>query len=625
MPPVSKEQAKAKVAVLLAAGATVPAAMEGVGRSRKTYENWRAEDPAFGQACDAARGRAQKAKQAGQDPELRTLGFAEWRRRFVGRETYPHQQMWIEALEGGEVVPYHPSITYEKGTNSRLICINTPPYHSKSSTITIEYVTYKLCMNPAFRVIIVSKTAEAASKFLFSIRTMLTDPHYAEMHAAYAPSGSFRPERGEGRWGNNLIYLAGRNADAVDRAAKDPSVEALGIDGQVYGSRADLVILDDAVTDGNAQHYEKQLSWLNRTVMSRAKQGKILLVGTRVAPTDLYSYATNGDNYTSGKNPWTYIAQPAVLDFAEDPKDWVTLWPKSRQPLDEAGGEEPDENGEYTAWDGTALETVRSSNRPGVWGLVYMQQQVSEDMTFHPVAVNGCIDRRRKPGPLKAGAWGHPAEGAEGMQVIGSIDPAGTGEAFVMVMAYDRVTKHRWVLNAWMGTNTKPSWYRERMESITPEYGVSEWVIESNAYSSWLIHDEGVTSWAQQHGIRVTPHFTAKNKQDPDFGVATMAGLFGTMQEKHAGGERVHQRDGIIHLPDPDYSPGIKALVDQLLIWVPGKRSSRLRQDGPMALWFAELRCRAYALGFRKEVTTHSVTRFTTDRSRRRMAVTYQQ
>lgn len=621
MPTFTKEQAKEHVLLLIGAGATVGDAMDSVGRTRKTYENWRAEDQAYAARVDEARLRAAKGREAKGDPELYNLSFAEWRRRFLGRETYPHQQMWIDVLEGREPDVFHDSITYKKGSNPRLVCINTPPFHAKSATITVEYAVYKLCMNPAFRVMVISKTRDAAAKFLYSMRTLLTDPHYSTLHAAYAPNGSFKPERGEGQWAAYSLYLAGRNLDAVDKSAKDPSVVAVGIGGQIYGSRCDLIILDDAIDDGNAAHYEKQFDWLTRTVMSRAKDGKILLVGTRVAPKDLYAHILDDDTFISGHSPWTYLAQPAVLEYAEDPKDWVTLWPRSAQPLDEAGGEEPGDDGLYPAWDGPALSAVRDSNRPGVWALVYMQQQVSEDMTFHPVCVWGSVDRRRKPGPLKAGAWGHPRDGADGMQIMGSIDTAGTGEAFVLVYALDRATKHRWVLNAWTGNHTKISWYRERMMHGFDEYGVMEWVIESNAYASWLIHDEEVVAWAQQRGVRIVPHYTGRNKQDPDFGVATMDSLFGTLREKTQGGEKVHGGDNIIHLPDPDKSPGIKALIEQLLIWVPGRLGKQMRMDGPMCLWFAETRARTYVQGFRAEQQTHSSTRFTTPRARRRMGI----
>jgi hypothetical protein len=471
-------------------------------------------------------------------------------------------------------------------------------HNAKSATVTQQWITYKLCMNPAMRVMIVGKTAEAASKHLYAIRQYLTDPNFIELQAAYGPADGFKPQRGEGRWANNLIYLAGRNLDAADKAAKDPSVQAVGIGGAIYGARCDLIILDDAVDDTNYSAYEKQFDWLTRTVQSRVYDGKLIIVGTRIKPMDLYAYLLNGDNYMSGKTPWTYLAQPAVFEYAEDPKDWKTLWPKSSTPMDEGGGDRPDDDGLFPAWGGERLNGIRSSLSPGTWALVYQQEQVSEDMTFHPVCVWGSVDKRRSPGPLRPGEIGGRRNGMEGMQVILSIDPAGTGEAFMMVYAVDRQTRERWVLQAWMGSNTKLSWYAEMIEQIIPEYSVTDLVIERQGYSNWLYQDERIVNFCRQRGIRISPHYTGVgNKIDPDFGVASLAGLFGGLVRRENAGNTDHDGENIIHLPNPDKSPGIKALVDQLLTWVPGKSGSKLRQDGPMALWFAEMRVRSILFG----------------------------
>ena len=103
--------------------------------------------------------------------------------------------------------------------------------------------------------------------------------------------------------------------------------------------------------------------------------------------------------------------------------------------------------------------------------------------------------------------------------------------------------------------------------------------------------------YCRQRGIKISPHYTGRNKVDPDFGVASMESLFGSLSPETAGGKLKHNKDNIIHLPDPDSSQGVKALIDQLIIWVPGKSGSKLRQDGPMALWFAETRARLYVSG----------------------------
>jgi hypothetical protein len=260
--------------------------------------------------------------------------------------------------------------------------------------------------------------------------------------------------------------------------------------------------------------------------------------------------------------------------------------------------------------------------------MVYQQQDVSEDMTFHPTCVRGSVNGRRRPGPLIAGAWGHPKEGMEGKRVILSVDPAGTGEAFLLLYAVDRVTGKRWVLNAWMGDHTTPSWYADRIEEIHPHYGLHEVVIERNGYSSWLIHDERIKAYCQKSGIVVVPHYTGDNKQDPDFGVASMSSLFGALKRRSDGqadtGALDHDGNNLIELPDPDRNPAIKALIEQLVSWVPGKLGKDLRMDGPMALWFAELRARLYVMGSSgsERPRSHATTRFTTRRSMRRQGVT---
>jgi hypothetical protein len=140
-----------------------------------------------------------------------------------------------------------------------------------------------------------------------------------------------------------------------------------------------------------------------------------------------------------------------------------------------------------------------------------------------------------------------------------------------------------------MGTNTNPRWYGDMVQTLTPEYEINEWVIESNGYASWLIHDERIVDFCRNRGVPIMPHYTSRNKIDPDFGVASMSALFGSLRNvTNEGGRLVHNDDNVIHLPNPDKSEGVKALVDQLITWQPGRQGKQLRQDGPMALWFAE-------------------------------------
>lgn len=600
---LSTAEAKKRVLDCLGTGMSRADAMQTVGRALKTFDNWMA-DQEFNAAVAAIRVRNRRAKDGGKDEGLYNLGFAEWRKRFLGMDTYRHQAQWIDVLEGREPADLHESMVYVKGREDRVL-LNTPPFHAKSATITRDYIAYRLCMNPDYRVIIVSKTQQQAKKFLYSIRQILTSSVYAELQAAYAPEGGFKPQGESGGWTQNLIYLAGRQS-----VEKDPSVEALGIGGQIYGARADLIVLDDAVTLGNANDFEKQFTWINQEVSSRLKGGKLLVVGTRVATTDLYSYLLDGDNYLSGTSPWSYLSQPAVLEYADEPIDWVTLWPRSSRPLDE-NDTEADENGMYDAWSGTSLHEVRESVSPSTWALIYMQQSVAEDATFHPICVWGSVDKRRKHGPLRPGEWGGRRGGMEGIYSIMSIDPAGTGQAFALMYGVDRQTKERWVLDAWMHTgSSNVTLYGDLIEQWYEEYHYAELTIEKNA-GTWLLNDDRVVGYCRNRGIRVVQHYTSDNKNSQEWGVASLAPLFGTSRRITEGGRPTHNDDNLIHIPGPDKNAAIKALLEQLITWQPGKRGNQLRQDGPMALWFAETRARL-VLGFGNDGTqqTHMRSRY---------------
>src|SRR5690606_17094776 len=130
----------ARVVELVAGGATVDAAMAEVGRSSKTYEAWRARDKVFAGDVDRVRADRQAAKERGKDPALASIDFETFRKVYLGQDTYPHHRAWIQAVERGDVDEDLPG-QWVKGRPNRLL-INTPPFHSKSTVITMEYSVY---------------------------------------------------------------------------------------------------------------------------------------------------------------------------------------------------------------------------------------------------------------------------------------------------------------------------------------------------------------------------------------------------------------------------------------------------------------------------------------------------
>ena len=561
---LSVARVKAELVRLIGEGQTVEAALKTVGRSRSSYEGYRRTDPGFAAAVD----RVRLELDEGFDRAERVVpDFPEFCEEFLGQKLWPHQLQWFDLLEGREPRELDPAMTYEAGKQTRII-VNTPPGHAKSTTITVNYVIWRIVKNPAIKVIIVSKAQKLAEQFLLQIKERLTAPEYQKLHDTFAPPGGWSGD--SAGWSASRMYVSSKVRGAE---AKDPTVQAVGIRGQVYGARADLVIVDDAVDNTNVHDYEKQIPWLLSIVGSRLapRTGRLLVIGTRIASRDLYSELRNPERYYGGKQPWTYLLQPAVLEYADDPTEWRTLWPYADVPADP--DEEPVEGGLYRRWDGETLDEVRNGLPPSEWSRVYQQEQVAEDNVFRPEWVNGACSMY-PAGVLtddeKIGRKG----GMAGLRIIAGLDPAVAGYEAAVVVGLDRFTGHRWIIDVSNRSGTKPDQTRALIKDWTDRYGVHEWRIEKNAFQGFLTQDTEVRNYLAARGVTLADHHTGGNKHDAEFGVAAMSHLF---------------EMGLVHLPRAS-SEAVKALVTQLIAWQP-KLPKGSKTDTVMALWFAELRC----------------------------------
>jgi hypothetical protein len=565
---------KKQVIEFLMEGYSVQKAMDAVGRSVKTYEYYRKTDPSFALQIDKV--RSMTARGELQTGTVQVPEFPEFSEKYLGTKVFPHQRHWIDLLENRPPTDIHPSIIYEPGDKDLLI-VNTPPEHAKSTTITVNYALYEICRNPNIRIIIVSKTQAMAQKFLLSIKNRLTHPRYQDLHLAFGPPGGF--EKNSDSWKQDLIYLS---SEARDSGEKDPTVQAIGVRGHIYGARADLIIMDDCVDHTNAHEYEKQIDWIQSEVMSRIDNdgGKLLVVGTRLRPKDLYSELRDPMRYPDETSPWTYFAQPAVLEFADEAEDWITLWPKTNMsPV--SGKGTPDSDGLYDKWTGPALSKKRGRMSPNLWAMVYQQQQVHEDSAFPSAAVKGVINGARNVGLLPKGKAGTRHNGMDGLVVVAGLDPAMAGYTAAVCIAVDIATQKRYLLDVSNQAGMKPDAIRQLIKDWTDKYSISEWRVEKNAFQAMLTQDREVREYLSARGATLREHHTGQNKWDTDFGVASLTTLF-------AGWE-----DGtnLIEFPSTHQSEGLKALVEQLVTWYPDAPKSQ-KTDCVMAFWFTELACR---------------------------------
>lgn len=572
---VQVDYAKKKFIESLRNGYTVADACQIVGwASKSNYKYHRDRDGDFKFECDrilSNRGSSQLEKNDGKVPP-----FPEFSEKYLGQRLFNHQLQWYDIIEGRVPRNMHPTQRYEAG-DPNFVVINTPPGFSKSTTITQNYVTYRIVENPAIRILVVSKTQGMAKKFLHAIQQRLTSKRYADLISAFAPPEGFD---GPGsKWRADQIYISG-----IDSGEKDPTVEAVGIGGHIYGARADLIVLDDCVTLDNVGAVENQIDWIQQEVMSRVDTtGRMIVVGTRVAPVDLYTELLNPKRYPDEKSSWTYLSQPAVLEFDDDPANWVTLWPKSNMAPPGRSDMEPDEEGLYPKFTGHDLQRIRSRIQPRTWAMVYMQQQVDEESVFPAKDVQGCVDGVRYPGALhrstEGGTVGTMDKGSE-WYIIAGLDPATiSGHTACTVYAFNRRTQKRRVVDV-SNKRMTPDALINLMKDFTIRYEVDEWRVEKNGFQAFLTQSREITQFMASRGVLLREHSTYGNKHDPGFGVAAMAMLFRGWQDGN----------NLIELPRKE-GEGIKALIEQLIVWAPDAPKTQ-KTDAVMSLWFAEIRAK---------------------------------
>ena len=157
------------------------------------------------------------------------------------------------------------------------------------------------------------------------------------------------------------------------------------------------------------------------------------------------------------------------------------------------------------------------------------------------------------------------------------------GDTAAICYAVDRATKKRYIVDAIKISRPSPAAIRNLIFDWTSLYSPSEWIVEKNAFQSFLTQDEGIRQHLASKGVQFKEHHTGSNKWDTGFGVASMSTLFGTKQF-----DGKHHRDNLIHLPS-DKTENVKALIEQLITWTP---TTKGKTDMVMALWFCEIRAR---------------------------------
>lgn len=546
--------------------------MRSVGRSKETYRDWRKNDAQFRASVD----RVREQLRTGVVADTAVPDFPEFCERYLKPLPLHHLRAW-DVLCGREPRDWHDSMKLVWGSvdtegTTKSIIINFPPDHAKSTVWNVQYAIWSICKNPDVRIAIVSKTREMAMKFLSQIKFVLGNPQlFPDLHAAFSPDGGWKSDdKADGlSWRQNLIYVKGR-----EQAEKDPTVEALGIGGHIYGARFDKIILDDIEDFSSAGMYETHADLIGQDIYSRLDKshGELIILGTRVGVMDIYRWLRDEATDEDGEASYTYFAQPAILENEHSHSDeWKVLWPErlSAKMIAKAKAKMTDKRR---------------------FAFVYQQSDVPDEATFPAEAIQGSVNRQRYHGPMQGHVPGHRDKGMDGLYVIASWDPASSaGRNAFIVYAVDRETKHRFVLDVWIKKGAVPRETIQLLKDWTMKYNVREWRIEKNAVQQFITQLPEIRDFLTGHGCILREHQTTANKWDANMGVeGTLVPLFLSCVDDVSG--RLVQRKqgaGLISLPSPAKNKHVAELMSHLSAWEPN--NPKLVQDGVMALWFAEL------------------------------------
>jgi len=191
----------------------------------------------------------------------------------------------------------------------------------KTSALTVGRSIVEQARNVNLRGAIVSNTGHQAQRILFSVARYITQS---------GPLRELYPHlQADVPWHGSAIYVKRKTL------SKDPSMQALGVHGNVLGARLDWLVLDDVLDYENTRTPEARadlLHWYKATLASRlTTDARVVIVGSAWHPEDLM--------HVLGAEPGWRYARTAIID-ANGVSAWPSRWPTSRieQRRTELGG-----------------------------------------------------------------------------------------------------------------------------------------------------------------------------------------------------------------------------------------------------------------------------------------------
>lgn len=541
----------------IAASDSIAEVASTIGYTTRTITRWRDDDQVF--ARQFARRMKARRKQLAYQKEDRTTfdpsrrkpkkgNFRWWRRTYLGRPVFPHQDGFIDA--------------YEDLTNHTVVWL--APTGAGKDTTAGDIVLYETCDNWSLRVAWLMENQD------FSVRRVserlepyLTDPAVYR-RAPVGPETSV-PERnlvedfGPFTWGGGLVYPNGEPVQKntwtnqklyflreAGESEADPNIWASGLQGAIYGARVQLLVISDPFTFENQAsptEREKQRALLESggTIATRLDgSGRRLILGTRVAEWD--NYGSWIDNWTQGarviqtKEYWNtvyykYSNGVAVVvtkaigyngdggeqsfwpDNPEFPLDSYLELNGDRYTVTDLSDDQVLELAEKGARRVIGLREKRDDN-PDRFEATQNQNPRSDEfiLDFSDLLLDHCDDPART-----IGQW------LPGEDLVLGVDPAQSGGAAWVLWALDRADGTATVVDLFYGEKLGSQGVRQKLV-IDPinKYLPRYLCFEVNRESGQLEHPD-IADLIRRTATQLIRHKTHFNRSQGDASVGAMS------------------------------------------------------------------------------------------------------
>lgn len=407
----------------------------------------------------------------------------------------------------------------------------------KTNQITIGRVLWELGRDPNLRVAIVSRAGRGAKKFLAAISKYIERSN--ELHEVFPDLIPSRDPRDP--WTSEQITIQ------RSTFSKDPSVQVLGLHGQILGARIDLLILDDLLdfeVTATAEQREKVQKWTESTLFTRAtKSARIVFLGNAWHEDDVMHKAVEEKGFFP-------VRLPVYTGGVENDNaiSWPARWPPARiaqakldlGPIEFARkllciARNDDMSRFKIEWVNTALDAGDG------WSFVEKVDKIP----------NGCA--------IYTGVDLSTGEGPD-------------FSSFATVLR--RPDGKRQLLNLETHRITGPDIVR-RLDQLFVRYG-GLFIVENNASQQFIL--QFAKELTDAH---CRPYTTGKQKANPTFGIEGIAvelarGDWIVPSERKAG-----------QVGKYEMTPEVEALVRDMLFYDPRKHTG----DRLMALFFAREAC----------------------------------